>query len=38
MESTKGETAYIRDITPWILDEPKSGVGNKTEYGKEYGW
>ena len=28
-ENTKGEPAYIRDIPPWMLEEPKGGVGNK---------
>ena len=31
MESTKGKTEYIRDIPPWMPEEPKSGVVNKTK-------
>ena len=34
MESTKGEPAYIRDLPPWMLEEPKDGVLHKTEDGK----
>ena len=34
LESTKGETAYIRDIPPWILEEPKGGLVNKNKDGK----
>ena len=37
-KTTKGEPAYIRDPTPWILEEPKGGVGNKNKDGKEYWW
>ena len=33
-ESTKGELAYIRDLPPWMLEDPKGGVGNKTKDGK----
>ena len=33
-ESTKGDPAYTRDLPPWILEEPKVGVGTKNKYGK----
>ena len=28
-ESTKGEPAYIRYLSPWMIEEPKGGVGHK---------
>ena len=28
-ESTKGYPDYIRELPPWILEEPKGGVGHK---------
>ena len=37
-ESTKGDPAYIRYLPPWILEDPKVGVVNKTRDGKEYWW
>ena len=37
-ESTKGELAYIRDLPPWMPEDPKGGVGNKTKDGKLYWW
>ena len=37
-ESTKVEPAYTRDLPPWIPEEPKRGVENKTKEGKEYCW
>ena len=33
-DSTKVEPAYIRYLPPWILEEPKVGVGNKIKDGK----
>ena len=33
-ETTKGKTAYIKDLQPWIIQEPKGGLGNKHKYGK----
>ena len=33
-ESTKGEPDYIMYLPPCMLEDPKSGVGNKTKYGK----
>ena len=33
-ETTKGEPAYIRYSPPWILEDPKDGVGNKNKDGK----
>ena len=35
-ESNNGDQSYIWDLPPWILEEKKGGVGNKTKYGKEY--
>ena len=32
--STKVESSYLMDLTPWILEEPKRGVGKKTKHGK----
>ena len=37
-EPTKGEPLYIRERSPWILEDPKRGAGNTTKYGKEYWW
>ena len=34
-DTTKGESDYIRDLPPWILEEPEYGVGNKTKDRKE---
>ena len=28
-DTTKGEPAYIRGLPPWMLEEPKVGMGNK---------
>ena len=28
-DTTKGEQYYIRELSPWMLEEPKGGVGNK---------
>ena len=33
-ETTKGDPSYIRDITPWIMEEPKGVVRNKNKDGK----
>ena len=35
-ETTNGVPAYIRDLPPWILGEPKGVMGNKNKYIKEY--
>ena len=37
-DTTKGYTAYIRDLPPWILEDLKDGVGNKNKDVKEYWW
>ena len=37
-ESTKVEPAYIRDLPPWMMEDPKGGGGNKTKHRKEYWW
>ena len=37
-EPKKWELAYIRDLPPWILEEKKWGVRNKTNDGREYWW
>ena len=31
--SPKGEPDYIRDLPPWMIDDPKGGVGNVTKEG-----
>ena len=33
-ETPKGEPAYIRYPPPWMLEDPKDGVGNKNKDGK----
>ena len=33
-ETTKGEPAYTRDLPPWMVEETKSGAGNKNKDGK----
>ena len=30
------DSAYIRDLPPWMLEDRKYGMGNKTKDGKEY--
>ena len=35
-ETTKGYPAYIRDLPPWVLEDPNGGLVNKNNYGKEY--
>ena len=34
----KGEPAYIRDLPPWLLEEPKGEVVHKFNNEKEYWW
>ena len=36
-DPTKGETAYIRDLPPYIPEDPKWGV-KKNKDAKEYWW
>ena len=33
-DSPKVDTDYIRDLPPWMLEDPKGGMGNKTKDGK----
>ena len=35
-ETTKGNPAYIRDLPPWILEDPKGGVKKKDR--EEHWW
>ena len=36
MDRTKGEIYYIMDLIPWIMEDTEGGLGNRTNYGKEY--
>ena len=36
-DTNRGEPAYIRDLPPWILEEPKGVVVNITKYGNNTG-
>ena len=36
-DPTKGEPSYIRDLPPWILEDPKGGAGKKPRTEKNIG-
>ena len=36
--TNKGGPYYIRGLPPWIMEEKKGGVVNKTKDGNEYWW